>query len=58
MVSKNVDPVLKVDKLWNESECPICYKLMIEPTKLLCNHRFCTQCMNQVLRNNDCCPLC
>ena len=32
--------------------------IMVEPTKLGCNHRFCHQCMQRVLRIKKSCPLC
>jgi hypothetical protein len=28
-----------------ESNCPLCYNLMVQPRKLKCGHRFCAQCM-------------
>ena len=41
------------------SDCPICFNLMIEPTKLSCKHHFCMQCMERVIKSTKCvCPLC
>lgn len=41
-----------------DGDCPVCMSLMIEPTKLNCGHRFCIQCMDEVLKTNEKCPMC
>ena len=33
--------------LENESQCLLCDKVMLEPTKLECNHRFCVSCLKK-----------
>ena len=38
------------------SECPICKTYTYEPTKMACNHYFCSQCIEQLEEMK--CPIC
>ena len=54
---------LKVEEIDNE-ECPICYDNMNnlvennKPVKILCNHKFCKNCVSKWFCKNEECPLC
>ena len=48
----------KQEKPQIEDECSICLQLMVDPCKLKCDHRFCLQCLNQLMPKQDSCPLC
>merc|ERR1712218_177720 len=41
-------------------DCPICYKLLNEPTSTPCGHTFCRNCLARVLDTDTAsgCPLC
>lgn len=39
-------------------DCPICYRLLLEPTTTPCGHTFCRDCLARVLDAISCCPLC
>ena len=39
--------------------CPICRSILIEPVSLPCNHKFCLQCLEDIVANSNLtCPLC
>ena len=43
-------------------DCPICYKIMVEPIRLPCSHYFCISCLNVAYEKQQDkdkkCPLC
>ena len=46
------------EKNIEEWECPICYKFMVEPAKLPCNHVFCYDCILEFQDTTSKCPMC
>lgn len=41
-----------------QEECPICFDNLLLYTVKPCNHRFCTMCINALLRKHAECPIC
>ena len=42
-----------------EYRCPICYQVYVKPAKTPCNHRYCLDCLTQLLELADKhCPMC
>ena len=43
-----------------DSECGICFMIMVEPAKYPCQHKFCLQCTKQLYETEHTqkCPLC
>ncbi len=41
-----------------EVDCPICYRLMVEPSRYPCNHATCMTCVDTVLDQRPRCPIC
>jgi len=41
-----------------ETDCCMCFNLMIESCILPCMHRFCIQCMRSHLNYQSACPVC
>lgn len=41
-----------------ETDCCMCFNLMIESCVLPCRHRFCIQCMRSHLNYQTKCPMC
>lgn len=41
-----------------ETDCSICFNVMIDSCLLPCRHRFCVQCMREHLGYQEECPLC
>lgn len=39
-------------------ECPLCMRLLWNPTTTPCGHTFCKVCLDRVLDHNTCCPMC
>ena len=40
-------------------ECPICFNNFNDDVRLLCNHKLCTNCFNEIIKKNMLkCPLC
>ncbi|VVC24143.1 Zinc finger, RING-type,Zinc finger, RING/FYVE/PHD-type,Zinc finger, RING-type, conserved site [Cinara cedri] len=42
----------------NEFTCSICLELLKKPSKLECDHMFCSNCLEDWLRCNRTCPMC
>lgn len=46
-------------EMYNDNECPICYKQLVNYIKLECKHHFCLTCYAGFIRNNHFkCPIC
>ena len=41
-----------------ETDCSICYNMLVESCVLPCRHRYCVQCMRTQLSHSTACPLC
>lgn len=39
-------------------DCPICYRIFVDPMQLSCGHVFCEECINQALDMANTCPYC
>jgi Lon protease-like protein len=42
----------------DDFDCPLCYKLLVEPLGLLCGHTFCKACVKRSLALQPACPMC
>ena len=42
----------------SDYECPLCMRLLWNPTTTPCGHTFCKMCLDRVLDHNTCCPMC
>ena len=53
------DQIEQVDEIEQDFECAICFEENIKQiTKLNCNHKFCTDCINKFKESIIKCPLC
>ena len=41
-----------------EFECPVCFNIMVEPSRMECNHFVCIQCLRGIIVQNCKCPMC
>ena len=41
-----------------ENDCPICFDTMANPARTTCGHEFCADCIAEVFRRDNRCPLC
>jgi hypothetical protein len=41
-----------------ENDCPICFETMANPARTTCGHEFCADCIAEVFRRDNRCPLC
>ena len=41
-----------------DSECPICFNIMVEPYRTICGHVFCMNCYKEFMRHKASCPMC
>lgn len=41
-----------------DTECAICYTVMVEPVTLECNHSFCRICLKTFFQQKIECPMC
>ena len=47
---------MEIDQI--ETNCSICYIIMVEPCKTSCNHVMCIQCLQRALVAKMECPMC
>lgn len=41
-----------------ETDCAVCFGILVESALLPCRHRFCIQCTKDIMSRNRLCPLC
>jgi len=41
-----------------ETDCLVCYNLMLDPTTTTCGHTFCRRCLARVMDHSNICPFC
>ena len=41
-----------------ETECEVCYSLMLDPLTTPCGHTFCRKCVARILDHSAACPIC
>jgi hypothetical protein len=41
-----------------ESNCPICFIIMVEPHRTICGHVFCMNCYKEFMKHKASCPMC
>ena len=46
-IDKHLHEETAIQLLKKESYCQLCRSLMLEPSKLDCNHRFCVKCLKE-----------
>jgi hypothetical protein len=42
----------------NETDCQVCYGLILDPLTTTCGHTFCRKCVARVLDHSNLCPIC
>ena len=42
-----------------DSDCPICYEIMVSPRSFVCGHPICKECINKIKKESNLkCPIC
>ncbi|GAW79777.1 hypothetical protein, conserved [Plasmodium gonderi] len=55
---KRFKVIIEKKKNYDNFRCPICMLILYKPVKTKCSHLFCKECIEQVLKKFDYCPMC
>ncbi|XP_057312974.1 LON peptidase N-terminal domain and RING finger protein 3-like isoform X2 [Hydractinia symbiolongicarpus] len=55
-VSSNMEGLL--EQIQQEITCPLCFRILYQPTTTCCGHSFCTECLERSLDHSSVCSIC